>query len=249
MNDSIQIYIDTKNASKYINNTSWCEFNIPNLSIDSQYHFALSVVNASIPYSFYNINSNNNTIQWIEDPYISFIVHQYSIPEGNYTINQLITTLNTLLSPLVLNYNSITNKITFTHPTQQFAFYNGNNTCFELLGLTDVNHFSSVGRVLVSDLVCNLFTVRSICVCSNYHTSNFHSNKHHMNSVLCNIPVNSNINSVILYENTNNFRNNLFCSNVDELSIKLLDQNANIINLNGAHWSMTLQFDIFRFVD
>jgi hypothetical protein len=164
-------------------------------------------------------------------------------------MTQLISHLNTLLAPLVLNYNSITNKITFTHPTAQFAFYNTNNTCFEILGFTDVNQFSSVGRVLVSDLVCNLFTIRSICVCSNFHTSNFHCNRHHMNTVLCNIPVNSNINSVILYENTNNFRNNLFCSNVDELHIKLLDQNANIINLNGAHWSMTLQFDIFRFVD
>lgn len=249
MNDSIQIYIDSENASRYISNTNWCEFNIPQLAIDSQYHFALSVVNASIPYSFYNVNSNNNIIQWIEDPYISFIPHQYTITEGNYTITQLISHLNTLLAPLVLNYNSITNKITFTHPTAQFAFYNTNNTCFELLGLSSKNQFSSVGRVLVSDLVCNLFTIRSICVCSNFRTSNFHSNRHHMNSVLCNIPVNSNINSVILYENTNNFRNNLFMSNVDELHIKLLDQNANIINLNGCNWNMTLQFDIFRFVD
>jgi hypothetical protein len=249
MNDSIQIYIDSSNASKYINNTNWCEFNIPALAIDSQYHFALSVVNASIPYSFYNVNSNNNTIQWIEDPYISFITHQYTITEGNYTITQLISHLNTLLAPLVLNYNPITNKITFTHPTATFAFYNGNNTCFELLGLSNTNQFSSVGRVLVSDLVCNLFTIRSICVCSNFNTSNFHSNRHHMNSVLCTIPVNANINSVIIYENTNNFKNNLFMSNVDELHIKLLDQNANIINLNGVNWNMTLQFDIFRFVE
>ena len=249
MNDSIQIYIDSNNASKYINNTNWCEFNIPPLAFDSQYHFALSVVNASIPYSFYNVNSNNNIIQWIEDPYITFVPHQYTITEGNYTITQLISHLNTLLAPLVLNYNSITNKITFTHPTATFAFYNMNNTCFELLGLSEQNHFSSVGRVLSSDLVCNLFTIRSICVCSNFRTSNFHSNRHHMNSVLCTIPVNSNINSVILYENTNDFKNNLFTSNVDELHIKLLDQNANIINLNGANWNMTLQFDIFRFVE
>ena len=161
MDSSLQIYLDSKLANRYYDSTNNCEYNLPVIEIDSQYHFILSLVSASIPYSFYNVNENYNTLLWVEDPYISFIRHPVTIPIGNYSINDLVDQLQILLSPLQVVYSSVTNKITFTHLTATFAFYLSSNTCFELLGFSNNNHFSSSSpKVLTSDICCSLFTTR-----------------------------------------------------------------------------------------
>ena len=249
MDSSLQIYLDSKLANRYYDSTNNCEYILPVIELDSQYHFLLSVVNASIPHSFYNMNLNNNTLQWIEDPYVTFVVHSVTIPVGNYSINQFITELQTLLTPLVVSYNNITNKITFTHPTATFAFYSNNNTCFELLGFSNVNHFSPVSpRVLTSDICCNMFTTRSLCLCSNIHTDNVHINRPMMQSIICTIPVNSAPNGIVTYANTNSFKNNLFSNIMKSITIKFMDQDGNSVDLNGCHYNLTLQLDIFKYV-
>jgi len=250
MDNQLQIYLDSNLASKYVDSTIHCEYILPLIDIDSQYHFILSLVNASIPHSFYNVNSNNNRFQYIEDPYVTFVEHNYVIPIGNYTITQFVSQLQSMISPLQISYNSITNKMTFTHPTLPFCFYKSNNTCFELLGLSNYDHFSPVNpKVIVSDVCCSMFSVRSICVCSNFHTDNVHVNKPHMQTIIGSIPVNAGPNSIITYQNLNSFKNNLFTNVVNAIAIKFVDQDGNKIDLNGCHYSMTLQLDIIKYVD
>ena len=48
--------------------------------------------------------------------------------------------------------------------------------------------------------------------------------------------------------NTTNFRNNLYTNVINTICLKLIDQNNNVINLNGCHWSITLQLDVVNFV-
>lgn len=250
MDSSLQIYLDSKLANRYYDSTNYCEYNLPLIEIDNQHHFILSIVNASIPYSFYNVNVNNNKIQWIEDPYISFIEHLAYIPFGNYTINQLVQELNIILSPLQVTYNNITNKMSITHPTSSFAFYTSNNTCFELIGFSKINHFSPISpRLITSDTCCSLFTTRSLCICSNIHTDNVHINMPAMQSILGNIPVNAPPNGIIIYTNPNEFKNNLYSNLLKSVTIKFVDQDGNNVNLNGCHYSITLQLDVFKYVD
>jgi hypothetical protein len=249
MDSSFQIYIDSVNATRYFDSTNYCEYKLPLIEVDSQYHFNISVIDANIPYSFYNVNNNNNTLSYVEDPYYSFIVHNITIPVGNYTINSLVTTLNSLIQPLTVTYNNLTNKMTFVHPTLQFGFYTDNNTCFELLGFNKINHFSGTSpRTLISDTCCNLNSIRSICICTNYHTNNIHVNKPTMRSMIASIPVNAQPNQLISYQNMTAFRNNLYTNVLHSIVIKLIDQNGDIVNLNGAHYSMTLQIDLIKFV-
>ena len=60
--ESIQITLNSKYASQYINGShSSCTFYLPVIEIPVQHHIYLSVQNANIPYSFYNINSSNNS--------------------------------------------------------------------------------------------------------------------------------------------------------------------------------------------
>lgn len=63
---------------------------------------AISVLEAQLPYTFYTINSNNNTlylrIATAVNPAI-YIVYQVQLPVGNYTPDTLVTALLALNSP------------------------------------------------------------------------------------------------------------------------------------------------------
>jgi hypothetical protein len=66
--------------------------------------------------------------------------------------------------------------------------------------------------------------------------------------LLCSIPVNAQPYSIIEYKNVNNFKVNLHSNVFNSISIKLVDDMGNPINLNNQHFSLTLQLDIVNFV-
>jgi hypothetical protein len=66
---------------------------------------------------------------------------------------------------------------------------------------------------------------------------------------LCTIPVNTAPNSNIVYYNDNKFTTNLYSNILNEIEIKLVDQDNMLLDLNGLDWSLTLQLDIVDFVN
>ncbi len=65
--ESIQIHLNSKFAKTFNNqNYSDVDFETNLIQIDDRYSIHLSVINASIPYSFYNINSTNNVLFYQE---------------------------------------------------------------------------------------------------------------------------------------------------------------------------------------
>ena len=108
--DSIQIYINSKSANKFIdNNIANAQYIFPVIEIPDGHHLYISVQKASIPNSMYNINSANNQLTILFD----FTVFNLYVPIGNYNINQLLTQLKLLLPSFTITYNNITNKLTF----------------------------------------------------------------------------------------------------------------------------------------
>ena len=62
--------------------------------------------------------------------------------------------------------------------------------------------------------------------------------------------VNASPNSNIVYENNGSvFTSNLFSNILNDIVIKIVDQDNNILNLNGLDWSITIQLDIIDFVN
>jgi hypothetical protein len=90
--------------------------------------------------------------------------------------------------------------------------------------------------------------IKCINVVTNLATYNI--NKSFLNnlSILSCIPVNCSPYSVIEYNNTNNYRCNLFMNELQTIKIKLVDEYENLINLHGCHFSMTLQLDVVSFL-
>ena len=241
--ESIQIYINSKSADKFVDNSiSNCEYILPNIEIPDGYHIYLSLQKASIPNSLYNINNNNNQLTICYDN----IVFLLFIPTGNYNINQLLIALKTILPSFTISYNNLTNKITFIY-TSDFSFY-ASSTILGVLGFNENALVVSSNNRLESIHCCNLVTVKCINVLSNLTTHNINKAFPNNQTILASIPVNTAPFSMIQFENHNNFRSNLFVNNLNILNIQLVDDsNGKIIDLNGLHYSMTIQIDIINF--
>ena len=131
MSESFQIYLNSSNADIVSNNSY--NFILPNLEIADGNYIYLSVQYANIPYSFYNINLTNNILYYT----LNSVNYTIAITPGNYNITQLITFLKSNMSGFTITYNSMTNKITFSHSTYNFSFLS-TSTCNEILGFLKI---------------------------------------------------------------------------------------------------------------
>ena len=66
-------------------------------------------------------------------------------------------------------------------------------------------------------------------------------------SILCSIPITSSVGSIISYSNIYDVKNEVnHTNNLNLLHIKLTDQDCDVLDLNGVHFSLTLQLDITK---
>lgn len=243
MTENIQIYLNSKKANKYINSyTSDCIFHLPHIHVSKTKKVSISVLHAQIPGSYYNINSTNNKLVYsINDGSIQTVLLQPS----NYNVNTLITHIESLLEvEFDITYSVSSNKLTITHNTYDFKL-DDSSTCFELLGFSSMNH-ESVLQTLVSDNVVNLFTIRTLQICSdNFILNNIDSFNPNNSNILASIPITSSFNSIISYSNPHDVHSEINNTrNLTNLHIKITDQDSNVIELNNAHWSITLLLSI-----
>jgi len=54
--------------------------------------------------------------------------------------------------------------------------------------------------------------------------------------------------SIITYENPNNFRTNLYVNKLDQIQIRILDNESRLVDMNGVQYQMTLQLDCVKFI-
>ena len=96
--ETIEIYLNSKSASNYVNNQiSDCYFNLPSIEILQDEVAYVSLKDAVIPYSFYNVNNTNNKLDFVLDN----INCSITLVNGYYNIN----TLKTHLYDLIFNYD------------------------------------------------------------------------------------------------------------------------------------------------
>ena len=65
-NETLEIYLNSKSASNYLNNQiSDCFYNLPSIEILQDEIAYINLKDAVIPYSFYNVNDTNNKLNYI----------------------------------------------------------------------------------------------------------------------------------------------------------------------------------------
>jgi hypothetical protein len=249
--DSLQIYINSKYADQFNDNTNAnILINLPYITVPNGHYIHLSVINATIPYSFYTVTNINNKIGIVTTPIAGVSPSgTYYIPPGCYNANQLASTITMLIPNMTVLYNNILNIFLFTCTTTDFIIDIDFTTANELLGLSSDNLYNtSFGKVLKSYTLINLSTVRTVNIVCNYNTGNINILENNFYNTLCSIPVITAPYSLITYTNPNNYSSNLYISEFNNISLKLLDQDGNTINLNNQFFNLTLQIDVRKFI-
>ena len=149
------------------------------------------------------------------------------------------------MTGFTITYSSLNNNFTFTHSTSDFSFKES-STCMEILGFEENVIHNSTSHILSSTCSINLFTIRNIYIqSSNLMLSNINNATPNNGSILCSIPLTTGQFSVINYFNTNNVRSRIdSIRNLSSFQVSLTDQDGDILDLNGCHFSLTLQIDI-----
>lgn len=241
-NLSTQIYLNSNDASIFHNNSmkSHVSFFIQDLSnaINDVIDAKISIANAQIPVSYYNINNTNNIINIS----INNVITSYTFPIGNYNVYNFITAWNLLINNnWTITFNEINNKFTFSY-IQSFTFLD--SSIFSVIGFNNGSSYTSTNNIIISTYPCNFSYISNIYIESNLLKNlNYDSYYSGTSDIIACIPMNEPPNSIVFYTNITNFKNTCRVQGLQEITLLFLDTNRNFIDFNNQDWSLTLQID------
>lgn len=197
------------------------------------------LLGCNIPKSYYTINSLNNTFTLIENGISSTI----TIDIGNYNYTSLATQLTTKLN--AATQIAATYSITLLNSTGKYQFTTSSalSTSFSFVNKTirfilgfDNTTYSFSSLTLTSVNILNLQKTSAIDIYSDIVADN--------NGLLSVIFPSSNDFSVISYINDHPGYNNreLIKSSFDTMTISLVDEYGNLLDLNGIDITCNLLF-------
>lgn len=207
----------------------------------------ISIQNAQFPYSFYNINIYNNLLRLSVNGNPAVVL---TLTRGNYNANTLITEIQSQLTSaaitdITITISSITGLLTFTKASGTFTLFSSGSTCFKVLGFNPTLDYTSVTSVLIAPYPLNLLGTLKLRIASySLPTSSLDSSVGGNLNVLASIPINSGNFGLIMYENTNNIQSTLELKVLDNFDLEILDDDGNLVNFNGAYWTLTMLMSI-----
>ena len=244
--NSIQIFLNSRYATEVVDdNIANCIYYLPVIEIPDGHTIYLSLQNATIPYSFYSITTIDNTFNW---GLVGGGMNTYYIQPGNYNILELIAVLKLAMGSLyTITYSSITSKILITHSTTNFIIYAG--TFNHIIGFSKTTNTTSIANLLYGRDCVNLNQIRALNIEINFPTYNVNIAQPYNQNILATIPVFVAPFSIITYENINNFRTNLYVNKLDQIQIRILTNENNLVDMNGINYQMCLQLDCVKFTE
>jgi len=234
-----EIFLNSSQASINKNqsyNTDLIFFFDTPIYCTNDYNICLKLTNISIPLSYYNINQYNNSL--------NFNIGNFTITQGNYNALQLRNELNNLLSGvgIIVSYSMTTMKFTFNRAT---AFqYLATSTTHTILGFNGAKNSTLVGGIqtIISDNVIDLSYTKNIFIeVQNISTFNLTSLTQGFTNIWKSLVVDKNQGSLLTYNNFDESSLKLKESFISYLEFKLLDDDGNLINLNGCHWNISIE--------
>lgn len=209
-------------------------------------YLTVAIQSVEIPYSFYNVSTNYNTIYYS----IGGVFYTMTIPEGNYTATTFITEFNSQFAlgghskTATLSISKSTGKFTLTPSDDTFSIiiYYTQTTSNIILGLKQDTTFSYNGGLgNTFSFPANLLGTQKIKIfssslgCDNISSFNLGSNE-----LIDVVSVNASPFELINYSNTNIKESHMKANEVQQIDIILKDEYNNEIDFNGIDWSITL---------
>jgi hypothetical protein len=236
MSSVLQVYLQSQNCTRN-NNGSYNSdliflFKSP-IVPPAGHNLTLRLVNLYVPISFTIINDTNN--------FLTVTGYEYYIPSGNYTAENLATTIMDLISvefpTLTITFETITNKLTFSD-TSDFTI---GGTILYVLGFSDTA--VSSGQTVTSTYPVDLTGINNIYVnVVNLATPCMSSADDGNSSVIRSVLVDVPCGSVLYYESRDNNYYTIQEDHVSFVHLQLLGEDGKTcLNLNAFDWSCTLE--------
>lgn len=215
---------------------------------------SIELISFSLPLTMYNINSSNNMIYYHVQgqPYDEIIAIQSQVAfirEGNYNAQQLADALNETMNrsgqpEITVVYDEIRMKYVFSCSTP-FSFRFGTNTissAASILGLenVDTDYETNNEAENVADLSYPSYIIISIIGLSTKIKS---TNCHDYGTFFC--TNNGNGSDVFTWTTNSFYHQETECTsdNIKDLRIQIKTHNNQLLDLNGADWSMFIKIN------
>ena len=216
---------------------SQLNYNVNGVIQDEKYilYNTLSIVHAEIPYSFYVINLYNNIL--------SLSTGDIVIDKGNYNASSLMKAINAKLpTHMVMTYNSFNGKFTITY-NNSFSIKD-TTTMSSILGLERNKEYHSIASKIDFPFPANLLGTKNLYIKTNFIISNLNLNTNDYETLAC-IPVNVEPFSIILFNNYSNSSHIIKNKTLDNIEIRIYDDDNNLVNFNNVDWSITIEINSF----
>ena len=230
---SRQIYLNSLHAD-YINGlTSDVMWHLRDpLMVPQNIDILLSVVDAQIPHSVYSINSSNSTLNYR----MGSVDNQIDLPHGNLGAGDVVRVVNAGQNDFILSVDVMINKFKITSIVSTmsisapfFGFKAGQE-----------------GTVIIAANCFRFGGITSILIGSNFILDSVDSYALHVSNIIARVPVDVPPGGFISYTNSNSYKQHLGSDYFSTIQLSLLDENRNRIDLQGLHWSTTLQLDFIK---
>jgi len=201
----------------------------------------VSLHSFSFTNSFYNINENNccfyytiNNVQTIST----------TIPLGNYDIDDLMLTLNSLfVNVLVFTYSLKTLKVSITSLIP-FRLVSGAKNIYEVIGFDDIIINTTLNTSYISPYLFNLIGIQYLNVCiNNLNIKSIGVKNSPKYNIIDSILVTSTPGEVQSYNNCDNFKYLIGDNLIDFLNVTIYDQDFNTVNFNNIDWFISVKFE------
>lgn len=208
----------------------------------------ISVQNAQIPISFYNINVYNNIL--ILD--YNSTIYTFTLTRGNYNSTNLITeiilqfALQSIID-ITITISSITGVMTFTRAGGLDFSILSTGTINVVLGFVENTTYTSTVGVLTAPFPLNLLGLLKLKLASfEIQTGNFDSSVQSNLNILATIPIESGAFGLILYDNISNTQAIINNDTLDGFDLQIYGDDDNLVNFNGIGWNISLLLAITR---
>ena len=205
-----------------------------------------SVLNAQIPYSYYNVNVYNNIFLISNGGATQTI----TLTRGNYNANSLITEIIGQLTlagitGISIVLSSVSGCLTWTTSAASMTIYATGSTALRFLGLNTTTNTTSVSQKIISPYPLNLLYTLKIRIASTALNNNhLDSSVSGSLNILSSFSVSAANFGIILYENQTNIQSELKVRDLNGFDIRIIDDDGNLINFNNTNLTATMMFQI-----
>jgi hypothetical protein len=209
------------------------------ISNTDESQFVIGLESASIPLSFYVINTTNQSFRLDGITVV--------IARGNYTIYNLLTELNSKLlaygfpSSTTFGYDANSNRLYISRASGSSTFTSVANDAREVLGYQYVSY---ANEQEFSEIVNLTYTTGITFRLDNLQTTNRDASSSGGSTSLARIPITTPAYTILQFFNNQPFYTTLKNKVINQISVSLIDDFGNLLNLNGTpNWFVTLRID------